>query len=407
MTAAVLRRPSGLAGARLARWLPQLLAPVAALLFAALVVSILLIFTNINPGYTFRRMFVYGFQPDSIAAILDKSTYYYLAAVAVAIGFRMGLFNIGVEGQFRLAAMAAGAVGGASALGWVPGPLRIVLIVAVAVAVGALWAGIAGLLRVTRGVSEVISTIMLNFIGGSVIAYLMHEGRLAVRPPGSNVLSTPQIPRSSWMPDLPLVPGTANGVFGFIAVAAAVGVAYWFVLGRTRFGYDLRATGMNPFAATASGVDARRMVVLTMVLSGAVAGLVGMPQVLGETHAYTESLTGVGFTGIAIALLGRNNPVGIAFGALLWSFLERSAQILDLEGIPKELVAIMQGTTVLAVVVAYELAARISRRAQQRRVGLATGEARPVTVEVPAEVAAKPGVEIDTAGVELGGRRDH
>ncbi|HET6212121.1 MAG TPA: hypothetical protein VFE14_04515, partial [Micromonosporaceae bacterium] len=222
---------------------------------------------------------------------------------------------------------------------------------------------------------------------------------------GSNVLSTRQIPKSSWMPDLPLVPGTADEVFGFIVVAAVVGVAYWFGIDRTRFGYDLRATGMNPFAATASGVNAKRMVLTTMIISGAVAGLVGMPQVLGETHAYTESLAGVGFTGIAIALLGRNNPIGIAFGALLWSFLERSAQILDLDQIPKEIVAIMQGTTVLAVVVAYELANRISRRAQQRRVGLATGEARAVTVEVPAEIAARPGVEVDTTGVELGGRQ--
>lgn len=386
-----------------ARWLPQLAALVLALLFSAGIISALLLVSDIDPGFTFQRMFEYGFRPDSVAAILDKTTYYYLAGIAVAIGFRMALFNIGVDGQYRLAALAAALVGGASWLDWLPGPLRIVLMIVAAMAVGGVWAGIAGLLKVTRGVSEVISTIMLNFIAGGFIAYLVTEGRLAVRPEGSNVLSTPPIPESAWMPDIPLIPGSQDGVFGFIVIAALVGFAYWFTLERTRFGFDLRASGLNPWAATASGVDAKRMVIATMVISGAAAGLVGMPQLLGETHAYTQEFGGVGFTGIAIALLGRNRPIGIAFGALLWSFLERSSLILDLEDIPKETVVIMQGVTVLAVVVAYEVATRISRRAQQKRVGAATGQAEVVTPDIPAEIAAAPGVDVSPLAVD-GGR---
>jgi simple sugar transport system permease protein len=381
-----------------ARWLPQLIALVAALLFAAAVVSVLLYAGNINPGYAFRRMFEYGLGEESIGAILDKTTYYYLAGVAVAIGFRMGLFNIGVDGQYRLGALMGGVVGGAAVLDWLPGPLRILLIVLVGMLAGAAWSSLAGLLRVTRGVSEVISTIMLNFIAGGIIAYLVNENRLGVRPEGSNVVATPLIPRDSWLPSIPF--SDEVHVFGFSVVAVIVGVAYWYLLGRTRFGFDLRATGMNPFAATASGVDAKRMIVVTMAISGAVAGLVGMPQLLGETHAYTQEFGGIGFTGIAIALLGRNHPVGIALGALLWSFLERSSIILDLEDIPRETVAIMQGATVLAVVVAYELASRVSRRAQQRRVGVATGEAVAVAPKVPAQLAAAPGVEV-AAAVEV------
>jgi simple sugar transport system permease protein len=377
-----------------ARWVPQLLAPIAALGFAAIVVTLLLLVSDNNPGTAFGQMIDYGSQPDSVAAVLDKSTFYYISAIAVAIGFRMGLFNIGVEGQSRLAAMAAGAVGGASALSWAPGPVRMIIIVVVAMLVGAMWASVAGLLKVTRGVSEVISTIMLNAIAGGFTAYFVVEGRLGVRPEGSNTVSTRVLPKDTWLPGIPLVPGTSNDVFGFIVVALALGAAYWFVLGRTRFGFDLRASGMNPAAAVASGVDARRMVVTTMLISGAAAGLVLMPQVMGETHAFTNDLGGVGFTGIAIALLGRNHPIGIALAALLWSFLERSALVLDLEGIPKEIVTIMQGITVLAVVVAYEVASRISRRIQQQRVGAATGEAAVVTPEVPAAVAAKPGVEV-------------
>jgi general nucleoside transport system permease protein len=358
------------------RLLPPLLAPLGAILIAVGVSSVVLAIGGKEILPTFRFMYEYGTQPDSIASMLDKATFYYLSAVAAAIGFRMGLFNIGVDGQYRLAALLAAALGSASFLSWLPGVVRIVLIVVVAMAVGAVWAGIAGLLKVTRGVSEVISTIMLNFIAGGIAAYLLTE-HLGVQAPGSNAITTPILPKDTWITGLPLVPGTDARVFGFIVVAFAVGVTYWFVLGRTRFGFDLRATGLNPSAAVASGVDAKRMVIVTMMLSGAVAGLVGLPQLFGEQHAYTESVGGLGFIGIGIALLGRNHPIGMAFGALLWGFLDRSSQILDLQDIPKETVAIMQGTTVLAVVVAYELAARLTRQIQQKRVGETTGAAAP------------------------------
>jgi simple sugar transport system permease protein len=386
----------------------MILAPIAALLLAAAISSIALLIAGKQPIDAFKAMFEYAFTyvptPDNpnpagkdvTTEILNKATAYYIAAVAVAIGFRMGLFNIGVDGQYRLATLMAGALGAASFLGWMPGPLRIVLMIIVAMIVGALWAGIAALLKVFRGVSEVISTIMLNFIGGSIFAYLLSTDRLGVQAPGGEIVSTKILPKDSWMPSFPIFAGTSNEVFGFIFVAMALGVAYWFVLGRTRFGFDLRATGFNPSAAVASGVDARRMVIATMLLSGAVAGLVGMPEMLGRDHAVTTSVGGLGFTGIAIALLGRNNPIGIAFAAFLWAFLDVSNLPLDLQDIPKEIVTIMQGVTVLAVVVAYELAARISRRAQQSRVGAATGEAKVVTPQIPAALAAKPGVSTDT-----------
>jgi simple sugar transport system permease protein len=375
------------------RLLPVVLAPIGALLLAVVVSSLVLAVGGKPVLLTFEQMLDYGTQPDSIVSMLNKATPYYLAAIAAAIGFRMGLFNIGVDGQYRLATLLAAALGGASFLGWLPGPVRTLLIIVTAMAVGAAWAGIAAVLKVTRGVNEVISTIMLNVIGGGIAAYLL-TAYLKEERVGSNAESTRILPEDSWMPSLPEVLGVFDeatgwlgvvlvyltresmaGVFGFLVVAVLAGAVYWFVLGRTRFGFDLRATGLNPSAAVASGVDARRMVLVTMLLSGAVAGLVGMPQLLGESHAYTESVGGLGFTGIGIALLGRNHPIGIAFGALLWGFLERSAQILDLNDIPKETITIMQGTTVLAVVVAYELATRISRRLQQKRVGEATGTA--------------------------------
>jgi simple sugar transport system permease protein len=355
------------------RVLPQLLAPVGAILLAAGISSIALLASGKDPIGAFGQMISYGVKPASIVSILDHATPFYLAAIAVAVGFRMNLFNIGVDGQYRIAGLLAASLGAASFLSWVPGPLRTVLMVVTAMVVGGAWAGIAGLLKVTRGVSEVIATIMLNFIGGQVVAYLLTTNRLGVQVTGSNIVATPLLPKDSWVPGLPLF-SDADNVNGFILVAVVVGVVYWFLLGRTRFGFDLRASGMNAPAAVASGVDARRMVVYTMLLSGGLAGLVGMPQLLGESHAYTSDFGGLGFTGIGIALLGRNHPVGIAFAAALWAFLDRSSEILQLIEVPREIVTIMQGITVLAVVVAYELAARIGRRAQQRRVGAAVAE---------------------------------
>ena len=349
-----------------------LAAPVLAILFSAAVISVVLLVVGDNPLSVFQKMIDYGLQPRTEVLILNSATIYYFSAIAVAIGFKMNLFNIGVDGQYRLAAFAAAAVGGAVSL---PAPLHVAVIIAVAVLVGAMWAGIAGLLRAYRGVSEVISTIMLNFIATGIIAYLLQPGRLAVEVQGSNNIGTKPIPPSGQVPGLAIIPGTKSEVYGLFLLAILVGIGYWFLLNRTRFGFDLRATGMSESAAVSSGVDIKRMIVAAMLLSGAVAGLVGMPQLLGSSHSYSLDFpAGLGFTGIAIALLGRNNAVGIAFGALLWGFLDNSAQILDLEGIPKEIVTIMQGTIVLSVVIAYELVRRYRLREQQRLTGQATAE---------------------------------
>jgi ABC-type uncharacterized transport system permease subunit len=368
-----------------------LAAPLLAIVFSLLVTSLILMNTGAQPVGTLQAMVEYAAKPRTQALIVNSAMTYYFAAVAVAIGFRMNLFNIGVDGQYRLAAMLSAALGGALAL---PKPLHIGVIIVSAMGVGAVWAGFAGWLKVKRGVSEVISTIMLNFIATGLIAYLLAPGRLAVTTAGSNNLGTKPIPTSGQVPGIGLIPGTPLKVHGLIVLAVVVGVAFWFVVGRTRLGFDLRATGLNEAAAVASGVDVRRMVVTAMLLSGAVAGLVGMPQLLGSSYTYSLDFpAGLGFTGIAIALLGRNHPVGIAIGALLWGFLDNSAQILNLRDVPVEIVQITQGVIVLSVVVAYELVRRYRVSAVQRDVGrtLSAGppggdgpQATPATQGAPA-----------------------
>ncbi|WP_324274333.1 ABC transporter permease subunit [Blastococcus brunescens] len=146
-----------------------------------------------------------------------------------------------------------------------------------------------------------------------------------------------------------------------------VGVVLAVLLNRTRFGYDLKISGLSPSAASASGVDARGMVIKAMLLSGAVAGLIGLPDLFGTTHSYTTDFTaGLGFLGIAVALLGRNRPLGIAFAALLFAFLDRALVPLQIADFPASVVTIIQGTIVLAVVVANEVARRVTRRSAER-----------------------------------------
>ncbi|GHH40903.1 ABC transporter permease [Streptomyces candidus] len=346
------------------RLLLGIAAPLLAIVAAFLVTAVVLVATGKEPFSAFGIMFDYGMKSDSQVYILNKATTYYLAGLAVAVGFRMNLFNIGVDGQYRLAAFFAAALGGALTL---PGFLQIPLIILTAMIVGAMWAGIAGVLKVTRGVSEVVSTIMLNMIATAIIGYLLQDGRLGQLDSAGTKVSTKPLPESSHFFVFPTVP---DQVWGFIVVAALAGVAYWFILSRTRFGFDLRTVGQSESAADASGVNVKKMIITSMLISGLVAGLVGMPTLLNDSFEYGGDFpTGIGFTGIAIALLGRNHPVGIALGALLWGFLERGSGKLEFEGYDREIVGVIQGVIVLSVVIAYEVVRRYGLKRQQRQVG--------------------------------------
>jgi ABC-type uncharacterized transport system permease subunit len=334
-----------------------LLVPASAIVLALAVSSIALLAIGADPIAAFRSMFEYGIRPNSLASMVNRAVPLYIAGLAVAVGFKMNLFNIGVEGQYRLAALLAAAVGAAVTL---PAPLHVALIIVVAMLVGAGWAGIAGVLKVKRGVHEVVSTIMLNFIATGVGAYLLANYLRKPQPEGSVdlIISTRLIPKSGQLASLTRVGGVDLHSFVFFAVI--LGIVVYVVVWRTRFGYDLRATGINPGAAEASGVDPGRMIITTMLLSGGIAGLIGLSDLFGFSHAYTLDFpTGLGFDGIAVALVGLNHPVGVAVAALLFGWVDRAAQILDLEGIPKEVIVITKGVIILSVVMAYEVVRRI------------------------------------------------
>ncbi len=346
--------------------LTSVVGPAIALLIAFGIAALALLLVDIDPLFAYGEMFKFGTSSDSLVLTVNRAIPLFVSALAVAVGFKMGLFNIGIEGAYLIAALVAAYVGGLYSITPV---LHVASILLVAMVVGSIWNGIAGWLKVKRGVHEVISTIMLNFIAISLSAYLFLNVFKAET--AGLTIATELIPESGWIPSLnPVLEWfgvevrSGTELHGFLVIALLLGVFYHYLVNKSRFGYDLRASGVNPSAAEASGVNAKSMILKTMLISGSIAGLVGMAQLLGFFHQYPQDFTtGFGFKGIAVALLGRNHPVGMAFGALLFGFMERSALILDLIDVPREIVTIIQGIVVLAVVIVYEVIARyVTRR---------------------------------------------
>ena len=301
-------------------------APLIALILAVSLTSLILLSIGKDPIETFRMMFDYGTTGKSIVSVLNRTTPLYISAVAVAVGFKMGLFNIGVEGQYLLGALLAAAIGTSFAISR---PIHIFFIMLIAIVASSLWAAIAGYLKVYKGIHEVISTIMLNYIGTGLIAYLL-SNIFFDKDEKNAIPQTVELPESGRLPALNNLFGIEDlpNLHGFLPITILLGLIYYLLIWKTTLGYDLRVTGANPVAARFSGVDPKRLTIIAMIISGGFAGLVGMGPLLGYFHQYTIDFPpGLGFAGIGVALLGRNHPVGMFLGAILFGFLERLSLI--------------------------------------------------------------------------------
>lgn len=331
--------------------LVTLASTLGAVVLALAICAVLLAVTGKNPWQAYSTIFQTGTEGDKLLEMMKRATPLIFSATAVAVGFKMNLFNIGVEGQYLFAALIAAVVGSRIAL---PGPLHVTVILLVAMAAGAAWAGIAAVLKVTRGVHEVISTIMLNYVALSVIQWLFENFFRDSGESGLNV-KTDLIPPSGRVPDI--VDDRLGGMF---LVALLVVFLYWVLVFKSRFGFRLRASGLNPGAARTSGIDANKMIVVSLLISGGIAGLVAMQSVVGEIYAYgpTATPTQLGFLGIAVALLGRHHPIGIISAALLFGFLDSTSAQLQLADIPSSIVKLIQAITVLTVVIINEATIR-------------------------------------------------
>jgi general nucleoside transport system permease protein len=317
-------------------------------------------------------MWSYGlFNRNSVAFILGRATPLIFAGLAVAIAFKAGLFNIGVEGQYAIGALFAAYVGYQLSA---PTLIHLPLTILAGMFGGMLWAAVPALLKVYRGAHEVISTIMMNFVANGVLLYLLSG---ALKDPSQRGAiaqqQTPQVEPTAQVGSM--VPFFNSIGFDFrgsapltwFFVLALVGAAvYALTVRRTRFGFELRVLGTNPRAAEPAGIRSNAMILRAMLLSGAIAGLVGLQDVLAiDDRMKLDYIRGYGFTGIAVALLGRNSGLGIVAAALLISFLDRASTGIGLNtDVPKEVTFILQGVIILTIVIAYEMVRRLTARRQ-------------------------------------------
>lgn len=333
---------------------------LVAIVIALAICAALLLATGKNPWQAYSTIIETGMDSNKLLEALKRATPLIFSATAVAVGFKMNLFNIGVEGQYLFAALIAATVGARISL---PAPLHVTVILLVAMIAGAAWASIAAVLKVGRGVHEVISTIMLNYVALSFIQWLFQSFFRDTEAEGLNV-KTKLLAPSGRMPDI--VDDRLGGMF---IVALLTVFLYWVLVFKSRFGFRLRASGLNAGAARTSGIGANKMIVIALLVSGGIAGLVAMQSVVGEIYGYGQNATPtqLGFIGIAVALLGRHHPLGIVSAALLFGFLDSTSAELQLQEIPSSIVKLIQAITVLTVVIINEATIRwLNKRTAER-----------------------------------------
>ena len=351
-----------------------LIAVIIALMFGAIVIILI----GENPIFVYKTLFGYAIgNRDGWGNVLFRATPLIFTGLTVAFAFRCGLFNIGGEGQVLIGSFLATWVG--FTFTNLPAFILLPLCILTAAAGGALWATIPGLLKAKRGVHEVIVTIMMNWIASSLTFFLV----LKFKAPATEVMKaagvqqmipqTSEIAKAARLPRLYTILKALNidfpaynqvNVSFFIALAAAALVYY--ILWKTNLGYEIRAVGYSPLAAEYGGISVSKNIILAMMISGALAGLVGTNEVMGFKYRWRQELfTGLGFNGIAVALLGKNHPLGVVLAAILFGILNYGGSIVNIftEGrIPRELIMVLQAVIVIFVVISDEVVKRLIRK---------------------------------------------
>ena len=334
-----------------------LLPPLVALLIALVVGDILILTFGEAPGHVYRLLLegTWG-NPYGLGQVLFKATTLIFTGLAVSLGLRAGLFNIGAESQLAAGGFAAAVCGLALAAG-TPAIIAIPLCILAAAAGGGVVGAIPGLLKARFGAHEVIVTIMLNFI---VLAFL--NWIVAARMAVPETLHTAEM-RAGTVPRLATTMEAFHGSAANWTILAALGSAalVWWYLERTRAGYELRAVGLQPDAAEYGGVRVGGVWIRAMTLAGALAGLGGINHVLGYKHYYEDAFSGgAGFLGIAVALVGRNHPLGVVLAALFFATLSQGGLAIHAL-VPKQMVEVLQGIVILSVAMAVPEVRRLLR----------------------------------------------
>jgi simple sugar transport system permease protein len=361
--------------------LVQSIAVAVAFLFAGLVGSVIILAYGESPGFVYSTLWQFSTaRVSDVARVLEQATPLIFSALAVAVAFKAGMFNIGVEGQYIVGMMTAT---GAAVWLDLPAVIHLPLVVLAAVAGSMIWAFVPAILKVKTGAHEVVTTIMMNGIAISLVAWALLNP-LRTSDTGFVDLRSDRFSESALMPPLApalgleeQIPASAHLTWLF-PLALLASVAVWFLLYRTRLGYEARAVGASPGSAEAGGIGIGAVQLRVFLISGALAGFVGLNYLLGDAGFFGVNYeTTLGFTGIAVAFLGRNHPVGIVLAALLFGILFRGEDgIAVATDLPREITVIMEGLLILSVVVAYEIARRVQLRRQAEVIREEEGESR-------------------------------
>ena len=362
------------------RWL-LLAVPVGSVVFALLVAALVLLVTGHDPLSSYRQLFDAAFlQTGSLDQTLISATPLAFTGLAAAAAFRMRLFNIGAEGQMYMGAITGAAAG--LYLGGRGGPSAFVIaaMVAAGCAGGAAWALIPGVLRAFFKTNEIITSLMLNYVAGYILTYLIFESDSYWRQ--TKGFNATVFPTGKPLPSSALWPAWTIHLQGGIAVPLGVGFAalaaavVWVLYSRTRFGFEARVLGDSERAARYAGVRVRRKILAVMALSGAIAGLGGASQVGDFSHALDGDPNGLqkqgfGYTGIVVAALGRYNPIAVLLVAFLIGGLDNAGNTLQGASFPAGLVGVIQGIILFSalggeLLIRYRV--RISRRRGSERI---------------------------------------
>lgn len=314
--------------------------PIYAVCVSFVVAAVVIAISGGRPWQSFSSMFMGAFgSTTALGETLVKATPLVLTGLAIAIGLRAGLFNIGAEGQLLVGALAAAWAGYAIDF---PTILHIPLCILAGIVGGAVWGFIPGMLRAKRGVHEVMSAIMLNYIALYFTHFMVAS---PLKDIGTMAPQTPEMHASATFGYIM----QAGGVHWGIVIAAICTAAFGVFLWKSRLGYEIRAVGLAPDAARTAGISVPRTLVLAMVISGALAGLAGAVEVMGIHHKFYDQFSpGYGFDSVAVALLGNNTAVGTALSALLFGALRNGALNMQLDtDTPKEIVTVIQAIVIV------------------------------------------------------------
>jgi simple sugar transport system permease protein len=347
--------------------LREILSPLIAVVAAFVIGGLFVLLIGDNPFDTLRLLIANSFgSAKDIGQTLFLATPLIFTGLAVMVAFRCGLLNIGAEGQLYVASFATAWVGitfGGTVVnvfgkdvqyGWVslPSYILVPMCILTAMVAGGIWGAIPGILKAKFGSHEVINTIMLNFIGIALVSYFT---QYHYKVPGDPILQSAEIGKAAYIPQLneylSFIPKDVPLSFGFVIALLMCFLVYVF-LWKTKWGYELRAVGENPSAAEYGGISPRKQIVIAMTISGALAGMVAIGEVLGYRHRYYDGFSGEwGFLGIAVALLGRNHPIGVLLAALFFAVLSRGGIFVDAftRYVSKDLVEVLQAIVILFV----------------------------------------------------------